>query len=224
MEDDLKLDDAGIKNMILETAEAGDDRPITPPSGEDLDISGDGGVKKRIIRTAKPHALQVSESLPLVDVAYEGRLAATGEIFDTTRDDNTVFSFEVGRGKVIRAWDLGLRTMKVGEVALLTCSPDYAYGKAGSPPDIPPDATLIFEIELLAARPPKGTTADLATQEREKLQEIRRERELAAAKKEEEKKKREEARAAAAARLQAKLDAKKGGGKKGGAGKSGPKK
>lgn len=46
-------------------------------------------------------------------VHYEGSLAETGEVFDTTHEDNTVFSFEFGKGSVIRAWDIALRTMKV---------------------------------------------------------------------------------------------------------------
>eukprot|EP00246_Nothoceros_aenigmaticus_P006060 TRINITY_DN18807_c0_g1_i1.p1 TRINITY_DN18807_c0_g1~~TRINITY_DN18807_c0_g1_i1.p1 ORF type:complete len:194 (-),score=46.65 TRINITY_DN18807_c0_g1_i1:452-1033(-) len=187
-------------------------------SSEEVDLTGDGGVTKKIIRHAKPGALKPSENLPTVDVRYEGKLATTGEVFDSTHDDNTVFSFDVGRGNVIRAWDIALKTMQVGEVAIVTCEADYAYGKAGSPPEIPPGATLIFEIELVAAKPHKGSTADSVVAEKARLDEIRRERELANAKKEEEKKKREEAKAAAAARLQAKLDAKKGG--KGGKGKA----
>lgn len=51
-------------------------------------------------------------------------------------------------GSVIKAWDLGVATMKKGELARLTCKPEYAYGKNGSPPKIGPDATLIFEVEL----------------------------------------------------------------------------
>lgn len=98
---------------------------------------------------------------------YEGSLAETGEVFDTTHEDNTIFSFELGKGSVIKAWDVALRTMKVltrfyvynstfelissifihkflllfqvGEVAKITCKADYAYGSAGSPPDIPPE-------------------------------------------------------------------------------------
>ncbi|KAJ7527942.1 hypothetical protein O6H91_16G076900 [Diphasiastrum complanatum] len=152
-------------------------------------------------------------------VQYEGRLAETNEVFDSTREDNTVFSFEVGKGSVIRAWDIAIKTMKVGEVAEITCKPDYAYGEEGSPPDIPPGATLIFEVELLACKPRKGSTVDSVVAEKAKLEELRKEREAAAAKREEEKKKREEAKAAAASRLQAKLEAKKGGGKSGSKGK-----
>ena len=53
-------------------------------------------------------------------------------------------------GSVIKAWDLGVATMKKGEVAMLTCKPEYAYGKRGSPPRIPADATLVFEITLIS--------------------------------------------------------------------------
>nr|GEZ00343.1 peptidyl-prolyl cis-trans isomerase FKBP20-1 [Tanacetum cinerariifolium] len=200
---------------------------------ETIDLTGDGGVIKTIVKRAKPDAIAPSDSLPLVDVHYEGTLAETGEVFDTTHEDNTIFSFEVGKGSVIKAWDVALRTMKVGEVAKITCKSDYAYGSAGSPPEIPPDATLIFEVELLACRPRKGSSVASASDERARL-DLAWIRAAAAAlassrfffsssfstQKEEEKKKREEAKAAAAARIQAKLDSKKGPGKGKGKGKS----
>ncbi len=181
--------------------------------GDAVDLTGDGGVIKTIVRRAKPNALAPSTDLPIVDVHYEGRLAETGDVFDTTHEDNSVFSFEIGKGTVIQAWDVALRTMKVGEVAKITCKPDYAYGSAGSPPDIPPNATLIFEVELIACRPRKSNSIESASQEKARLEELRKQREIAAAVKEEEKRKREEAKAAAAARVQAKLDSKKGQGK-----------
>ncbi|XP_078428310.1 FKBP-like peptidyl-prolyl cis-trans isomerase family protein [Wolffia australiana] len=181
--------------------------------GDIIDLSGDGGVLKQILRRAKPDAARPSDSLPLVDVHYEGTLAESGEVFDTTNEDNTVFSFEVGQGSVIKAWDIALKTMMVGEVAKITCKAEYAYGSAGSPPDIPPNATLVFEVELVACRPRKGSTLSSASNEKARLEELKKERDMAALKKEEEKKKREEAKAAAAARVQAKLDAKKNQGK-----------
>jgi len=51
-------------------------------------------------------------------------------------------------GSVIKAWDIGVASMRRGELAVLLCKPDYAYGKAGSGSKIPPDATLVFEVEL----------------------------------------------------------------------------
>ncbi|KAH7847452.1 hypothetical protein Vadar_026222 [Vaccinium darrowii] len=178
--------------------------------GDAMDLTGDGGVIKTIVRRAKPDAIAPTDNLPLVDVHYEGILPETGEVFDTTREDNTVFTFEVGKGNVIKGWDVALRTMKVGEVAKLTLKPEYAYGSAGSPPDIPPDATLVFEVELVACRPPKGSSLNSVSDEKARLEELKKQREIAASIKEEEKKKREEAKAAAAARIQAKMESKKG--------------
>ncbi|KAB5544288.1 hypothetical protein DKX38_012400 [Salix brachista] len=184
---------------------------ITEPAmGDSIDLSGDGGVLKTILRKGKADAICPSEDLPLVDVQYEGMLAETGEIFDTTREDNTVFSFELWKGSVIQAWEIAVKTMKVGEVAKITCKPEYAYGSAGSPPDIPPDATLIFEVELVACKPRKGSSVAGVSEERARLEELKKQRELAAAAKEDEKRRREEAKAAAAARMQAKLESKKG--------------
>ncbi|CAN8254512.1 unnamed protein product [Cochlearia groenlandica] len=188
--------------------------------GDVMDLSGDGGVLKEIVRRAKPDALSPSDDLPVVDVHYEGILAEDEKVFDTTREDNLVFSFELGSGSVIRSWDIALKTMKVGEVAKITCKPEYAYGSAGSPPDIPPNATLIFEVELVACRPRKGASVGSVSEERARLEDLKKQREIAAASKEDDKKKREEAKAAAAARIQAKLDSKKGQGKGKGKGKS----
>ena len=59
------------------------------------------------------------------------------------------FEFDVGIGRVIKGWDQGICTMHKGEKCVLACRADYAYGEAGSPPTIPPNATLRFEVELL---------------------------------------------------------------------------
>ncbi|XP_018533326.1 uncharacterized protein LOC108884139 [Lates calcarifer] len=83
-----------------------------------------------------------------VTVHYVGTLP-NGEKFDSSRDRGPPFQFKLGLGQVIRGWDEGVAQMSVGQVVKLTCSPDYAYGTKGYPPIIPPNSTLIFEVELL---------------------------------------------------------------------------
>lgn len=72
-----------------------------------------------------------------------------GTKFDSSVDRNEPFEFVLGKGQVIRSWDIGVASMKKNEKCVLTCAPNYAYGAAGSPPNIPPNSTLKFELELL---------------------------------------------------------------------------
>ncbi|CAN2391916.1 steroid hormone receptor complex assembly, partial [Pristimantis euphronides] len=82
-----------------------------------------------------------------VGVHYTGWLL-DGTKFDSSRDRKDKFTFDLGKGQVIKAWDIAVATMKVGEICRITCKPEYAYGTSGSPPKIPPHAVLIFEVEL----------------------------------------------------------------------------
>ena len=84
-----------------------------------------------------------------VTVHYTGRLT-NGNKFDSSVDRGQPFQFNIGKGQVIRGWDEGVATMSIGEKANLTCTPDYAYGARGFPPVIPPNSTLVFEVELLS--------------------------------------------------------------------------
>jgi len=84
-----------------------------------------------------------------VTVHYTGRLT-DGTKFDSSMDRDDPFVFVLGTGQVIRGWDEGVATMQVGDKVRLTIPPEMAYGQDGYPGAIPPNATLIFEVELLA--------------------------------------------------------------------------
>ncbi len=82
-----------------------------------------------------------------VEVHYTGWLT-DGKKFDSSVGGQP-FTFRLGAGEVIEGWDRGVAGMKVGGKRKLTLPPDLGYGSAGAPPDIPGDATLVFEVELL---------------------------------------------------------------------------
>ncbi|KAG8743780.1 Peptidyl-prolyl cis-trans isomerase fpr2 [Ceratobasidium sp. 414] len=85
----------------------------------------------------------------VLSMHYTGTFQSNGSTFDSSRDRGTPFEFKLGAGQVIRGWDQGLQGMGIGERRKLTLPPAYAYGPRGYPPVIPPNATLVFDVELL---------------------------------------------------------------------------
>lgn len=87
-----------------------------------------------------------------VSVHYVGTLLDGGKKFDSSRDRSRPFDFPLGGGKVIKGWDVGVAGMKIGGLRKLTIPPSMGYGAQGFPGAIPPNAWLVFEVELLALR------------------------------------------------------------------------
>ncbi|KAM3570425.1 hypothetical protein VYU27_007503 [Nannochloropsis oceanica] len=132
-------------------------------NGEWIDVSGDGGLLKKILKEGE------GESPPQgneVVAHYTGTLESDGSEFDSSRKRNQPFKFTIGQQQVIKGWDVGFATMKVGEHAILKCRHDYGYGESGSPPSIPPKATLCFDVELLSFAPKKKEKWEMSSEER----------------------------------------------------------
>jgi hypothetical protein len=110
---------------------------IAPDALEKVDMKVGAGAEAKTGNTVKVH--------------YTGRLM-DGTKFDSSLDRNEPFSFTLGKGEVITGWDEGVVGMKVGGKRKLTIGYKKAYGSMGSPPSIPPKATLVFEIELLEVK------------------------------------------------------------------------
>lgn len=119
------------------------------PSDQEIDpnrdLLGGLGVDVEILKEGEG---DVAKPGDMVTVHYVGTLES-GEKFDSSVDRETPFSFQLGAGRVIRGWDQGVAGMKIGEKRRLTISPELGYGESGVPGVIPPNAVLIFEVELL---------------------------------------------------------------------------
>ena len=117
-------------------------------------LSNKKGTKEKImdnglkIETLKEGTGEESKNGDMVSVHYTGTLE-DGTKFDSSLDRGTPFEFKLGAGRVIKGWDLGVLGMKIGEKRRLTIPSDLGYGPNGIPGAIPPNAILIFEIELL---------------------------------------------------------------------------
>jgi len=125
-----------------------------------INITEDGGVKKKIIKEGKGD--QPTDGYE-VKVNYIGR-NKDKKIFDQTKDKP--FTFEIGTHQVIKGWEIGVKTMKKGEKSEFILSPEYAYGDKKVSDLIPENSTLIFEIELLELLKPKKDISKMSYEEK----------------------------------------------------------
>ena len=117
--------------------------------------SGAGSVDKLVINDTRAGSGAEAVAGRTVSVHYTGWLYdpaqadKKGTKFDSSRDRDEPFSFGLGSGQVVRGWDEGVAGMKVGGQRMLIIPPDMAYGARGAGGVIPPNATLLFDVELL---------------------------------------------------------------------------
>lgn len=104
----------------------------------------EGGV---IIQDLKVGEGNVAKAGKMLQVYYEGRLKQNNKLFDQS-NKGAGFKFRLGKQEVIKGWDVGVVGMKVGGRRRIICPPAMAYGQKGSPPAIPPNSSLVFEVEL----------------------------------------------------------------------------
>lgn len=127
------------------TQESKQAQEMIPESNKNQDLSPD--LQIEVVEQGEGEEVKGGENIA---VHYTGTLE-DGTKFDSSLDRGKPFVFTLGIGQVIKGWDMGILGMKVGEKRKLVIPPELGYGKTGTPGGpIPPDATLIFEVELLS--------------------------------------------------------------------------
>ncbi len=124
------------------------ERPGGPPALSGDTVATTSGLKYIVIKQGAGAAPQSGQT---VSVHYTGWFT-DGRKFDSSIDRGEPFSFALGQGRVIRGWDEGVAMMRVGEKRRFIIPPQLGYGVSGHPAGIPPNATLIFDVELLGVR------------------------------------------------------------------------
>jgi FKBP-type peptidyl-prolyl cis-trans isomerase len=127
----------------ISESSSGDDKKDEPKT-----ITTASGLKYQELKVGKGAEAKKGD---IVSVHYTGWLTS-GKKFDSSVDRKEPFEFRVGAGKVIKGWDEGVAGMKVGGKRRLTIPSKLGYGERGAGDDIPPNATLVFEVELLEVK------------------------------------------------------------------------
>ena len=124
-------------------------KPVSNQPAEKKEIISENNEAKTVkIETLQQGSGEAAKTGDLVTVHYTGTLE-NGTKFDSSLDRGTPLDFTLGENRVIQGWELGVLGMKVGEKRKLTIPSELGYGSQGAGEVIPPNATLIFEVELL---------------------------------------------------------------------------
>jgi peptidylprolyl isomerase len=123
---------------------------ITVPNGSTIQLPTGDPPTRLEVKDLKTGTGAEAKPGDQVSVQYVGVLYDNGSKFDSSYDRGQPFSFKLGGGQVIQGWDQGVAGMKVGGRRELIIPPDLAYGAQGQPPTIPPNATLVFVIDLVS--------------------------------------------------------------------------
>lgn len=150
---------AGCQQAGRDAAPPAEDAAASRPAGEPAETQAAAGSDAPAGQEVTlPNGLVYQELVMGEGAVAEKGMAATvhytgwltdGTKFDSSLDRNQPFGFTLGQGQVIKGWDEGVQGMRVGGKRKLTIPPDMAYGARGYPPVIPPNSTLVFEVELL---------------------------------------------------------------------------
>lgn len=138
-----------LQNVYMPEEDDTDDDESTPFErlGRKMEnITEDGGVKKRILKHGEGNPPPEGA---IFRIHYNAFLEYADEPFDSTRLRNRPERYKLGKGQVIEGLDIAVATMKKGELSQILVGPDYAFGKLGVVPRIPPNATVMFKLELL---------------------------------------------------------------------------
>ncbi|MHC5935770.1 FKBP-type peptidyl-prolyl cis-trans isomerase [Nostoc sp.] len=135
-------------NILIASNTMSDANVASTPSSDDNVVTTPSGLKYVELKEGTGATPQPGQT---VEVHYVGTLE-NGTKFDSSRDRGQPFSFKIGVGQVIKGWDEGLSTMKVGGRRQLIIPPELGYGSRGAGGVIPPNATLHFDVELLGVK------------------------------------------------------------------------
>ena len=136
--------------IVLIAQGGGDDESTETPTKPEVEVPSGPPPDELVVEDLEEGDGAEAQAGDTLTVHYVGVIYDSGEEFDSSYERGQPIDFVLGTGGVIPGWDQGLEGMKEGGRRQLVIPPDLAYGKAGDPPDIPPDATLIFVIDLIS--------------------------------------------------------------------------